>query len=62
MDPIDFAEKLGKELKKKEDQVAETYMSGALKDIEHHKYLQGQLEAIYFIQDFIKNYFKVDNE
>ena len=43
MDSIDFAEKLGKELKKKEDQVAETYMSGALKDIEHHKYLQGQL-------------------
>jgi len=37
-------------------------MSGGLIDMEHHKYLQGQLEALYYMQDFIKNYFKTENE
>jgi|TARA_Y100001951_G_C11261677_1_gene252891 hypothetical protein len=62
MDPIDLAEQFRKELEKKEKQVQETYMSGGLIDMEHHKYLQGQLEALYYMQDFIKNYFKTDNE
>ena len=62
MDPIDLAEQLQKELEKKEKQVQETYMSGGLIDMEHHKYLQGQLEALYYMQDFIKNYFKTENE
>ena len=62
MDSIDLAEQLQKELEKKEKQVQETYMSGGLIDMEHHKYLQGQLEALYYMQDFIKNYFKTDNE
>jgi hypothetical protein len=30
--------------------------------MEHHKYLQGQLEALYYVQDFIKNYFKANND
>ena len=62
MDPIDLAEQFRKELEKKEKQVQETYMSGGLIDMEHHKYLQGQLEALYYMKDFIKNYFKTDNE
>ena len=62
MDPIDLAEQFRKELEKKEKQVQETYMSGGLIDMEHYKYLQGQLEALYYMQDFIKNYFKTDNE
>ena len=62
MDPIDLAEQFRKELEKKEKQVQETYMSGGLIDMEHHKYLQGQLEALYYMQDFIKNYFKTENE
>ena len=62
MDPIDLAEQFRKELEKKEKQVQETYMSGGLTDMEHHKYLQGQLEALYYMKDFIKNYFKTDNE
>jgi hypothetical protein len=62
MDSIDLAEQFRKELEKKEKQVQETYMSGGLIDMEHHKYLQGQLEALYYMQDFIKNYFKTDNE
>ena len=57
MDSIDFAERLSKELNKELEQIQETYMSGSLSDMEHHKYLQGKLEAVYNIQDFIKNYF-----
>ena len=37
--------------------IEETLMSGNLKDMEHYKYLQGQLNALYNMQDFIKNYF-----
>ena len=62
MAPLQLAEELQKELKKKEQQVQEIYMGGGLVDMEHHKYLQGQLEALYYMQDFIKNYFKTDNE
>ena len=57
MDSIDFAERLSKELDKELEQIKDTYMSGSLSDMEHHKYLQGKLEAVYNIQDFIKNYF-----
>jgi len=57
MDSIDFAEQLNKELDKELEQIKDTYMSGSLSDMEHHKYLQDKLEEIYNIQDFIKNYF-----
>ena len=61
MDSIDFAEKLKRELDKELEQIKDTYMSGSLSDMEHHKYLQGKLEAVYNIQDFIKNYFNREN-
>tara|TARA_R110000796_G_scaffold11079_3_gene37018 strand:+ start:737 stop:922 length:186 start_codon:yes stop_codon:yes gene_type:complete len=61
MDSIDFAERLSKELDKELEQIKDTYMSGSLSDMEHHKYLQGKLEAVYNIQDFIKNYFNREN-
>ena len=48
---------INKELDKELEQIKDTYMSGSLSDMEHHKYLQGKLEEIYNIQDFIKNYF-----
>jgi|TARA_R110000751_G_scaffold53882_1_gene116291 hypothetical protein len=57
-----FLEKLQNEIDIKIKLISETYMGGGLNDMEHHKYLQGQLEALYYIQDFIKNYFKVHND
>jgi len=57
MDSIHLAEKLQREIDKLLEQVQETYMSGSLRDMEHHKYLQGKLEALYYMQDFIKTYF-----
>ena len=56
-DVIDFVENLQKEVNIKLKDIEETLMSGNLKDMEHYKYLQGQLNALYNMQDFIKNYF-----
>lgn len=56
-DVIDFIENLQKEVNTKLKDIEETLMSGNLKDMEHYKYLQGQLNALYNMQDFIKNYF-----
>mgnify|MGYP003110628467 FL=1 len=56
-DVIDFIENLQKEINTKLKDIEETLMSGNLKDMEHYKYLQGQLNALYNMQDFIKNYF-----
>ena len=56
-DVIDFVENLQKEVNTKLKEIEETLMSGNLKDMEHYKYLQGQLNALYNMQDFIKNYF-----
>ena len=56
-DVIDFVENLQKEVNTKLKDIEETLMSGNLKDMEHYKYLQGQFNALYNMQDFIKNYF-----
>ena len=56
-DVIDFVENLQKEVNTKLKDIEENLMSGNLKDMEHYKYLQGQLNALYNMQDFIKNYF-----
>ena len=56
-DVIDFVENLQREVNTKLKDIEKTLMSGNLKDMEHYKYLQGQLNALYNMQDFIKNYF-----
>jgi len=33
-------------------------MSGSLKDIEHYKYLQGELSALYYITNELQEHFK----
>jgi hypothetical protein len=33
-------------------------MSGSLKDIEHYKYLQGELSALYYITNELKDFNK----
>ena len=59
-DVIDFVEKQQREIDTSVNDIKETLMSGNLKDMEHYKFLQGKLEALYNMQDFIKNYFKQD--
>ena len=49
MDEIAVLDKIKKAISNREQQIQETLMSGGLKDIEHYKYLQGELSALYYI-------------
>ena len=55
MDEIQFIEYIKKKIDAREKQVQETFMSGGVKDMEHYKYLQGELNALYFVLDEISN-------
>ena len=49
MDDIALIDKIKRLIEAREKQIQETLMSGGLKDIEHYKYLQGELSALYYI-------------
>ena len=59
MDEITFFDKLKKITETRKEQIQETLMSGGLKDIEHYKYLQGELSALYYVENEIKEFYKV---
>ena len=58
MDEIQVLDKLKKAIESREEQIQETLMSGGLKDIEHYKYLQGELSALYYITNELQEHFK----
>ena len=55
MDDIEVIDKIKRTLSAREEQIQETLMSGGLKDIEHYKYLQGELSALYYIANAISD-------
>ena len=55
MDEIDLLDRVKKLIENRESQIQETLMSGGLKDIEHYKYLQGELSALYYIANEISD-------
>jgi|TARA_R100000426_G_scaffold20138_1_gene17364 hypothetical protein len=55
MDEIQVIDYIKKKIDAREKQVQETFMSGGVKDMEHYKYLQGELNALYFVLDEISN-------
>ena len=58
MDEIDLLDKIKKLIENREKQIQETLMSGGLKDIEHYKYLQGELSALYYIANELSDIYK----
>ena len=46
MDDIDLAGKIKKVIEDRRELISGTLMDGLLKDIEHYKYLQGELSAL----------------
>ena len=58
MDEIQLLDKIKKIIADRESQVRETLMSGGLKDMEHYRYLQGELSALYYMQGELKGFFK----
>ena len=55
MDEIEVIDKIKRTISEREQQIQETLMSGGLKDIEHYKYLQGELSALYYIENAISD-------
>jgi|TARA_R110000824_G_scaffold146065_2_gene314747 hypothetical protein len=55
MDDISLIDKVKRLIERREEQIQETLMSGSLKDIEHYKYLQGELSALYYIANEISD-------
>jgi hypothetical protein len=55
MDEIAVLDFVKKRLSDRKNQIEETLMSGSLKDMEHYKYLQGELSVIYYLEDEISD-------
>ena len=55
MDEIEVIDNIKRTISAREEQIQETLMSGGLKDIEHYKYLQGELSALYYIANAISD-------
>tara|TARA_R100000656_G_scaffold50936_1_gene40870 strand:- start:1613 stop:1795 length:183 start_codon:yes stop_codon:yes gene_type:complete len=54
MDEIYAMDRLKRAIEERREQISEMLMSGALKDIEHYKYLQGELAALYYIESYMR--------
>jgi hypothetical protein len=54
MDELTYYDIVKKLIRDREAQISETLMSGALESIEHYKFLQGELSALYYIETEIK--------
>lgn len=54
MDDIDLHSKLKRLIDNRKEQISETLMSGALESIEHYKFVQGELSALSYIEQEIK--------
>tara|TARA_R100001377_G_C3150079_1_gene95963 strand:- start:253 stop:438 length:186 start_codon:yes stop_codon:yes gene_type:complete len=48
-DDLTYYDAVKKLIKDRENQISETLMSGALESIEHYKFMQGELSALYYI-------------
>tara|TARA_R110001599_G_scaffold88660_1_gene235474 strand:+ start:454 stop:636 length:183 start_codon:yes stop_codon:yes gene_type:complete len=54
MDDIDLYSKLKRLIDNRREQISETLMSGALESIEHYKFVQGELSALSYIEQEIR--------
>ena len=58
MEEIELLDKVKKVISNRESQIQETLMSGGLKDMEHYKYLQGELSSLYYVLTELKEFYK----
>tara|TARA_R100000541_G_C1833536_1_gene74588 strand:+ start:164 stop:346 length:183 start_codon:yes stop_codon:yes gene_type:complete len=58
VDDIDLGSKLKRVIAERREMIREVMMDGVLKDMEHYKSLQGQLECLYLVEDTIRQYYK----
>ena len=58
MDDLNLAASLKRTIAERRDQILTVMMEGMLKDIEHYKSLQGQLEVLNLVEMTIKDFYK----
>ena len=58
MDDLDLASYLRKVIAEKRSDISNVLMEGMLKDVEHYKNLQGQLEVLKLIDMNISDFYK----
>jgi hypothetical protein len=58
MDDLNLAASLKRTDAERRDQIQTVMMEGMLKDIEHYKSLQGQLEVLNLVEMTIKDFYK----
>ena len=58
MDDIDLGNRLKRVLQDRRDLIQEVLMDGLLKDIEHYKTLQGELNVITLVEEAIRDFYK----
>jgi len=58
MDDLDLASYLRKVIAEKRSDISNVLMDGMLKDVEHYKNLQGQLEVLKLIEMNISDFYK----
>ena len=54
MEELAYLDVIKRLVRDREKQISEPLMSGALESIEHYKFLQGELNALYYIEDEVK--------
>tara|TARA_R100000900_G_scaffold91086_1_gene70739 strand:+ start:272 stop:454 length:183 start_codon:yes stop_codon:yes gene_type:complete len=58
VDDIDLRSRLKRVIAERKEMIREVMMDGVLKDMEHYKSLQGQLECLYLMEDTIREFYK----
>ena len=58
MDDIDLGSRMKKVMGERRDLIRDVMMNGMLKDVEHYKSLQGQLEVLNLVEMTIKDFYK----
>tara|TARA_R100000005_G_C4981287_1_gene190988 strand:+ start:842 stop:1024 length:183 start_codon:yes stop_codon:yes gene_type:complete len=57
MDSIDLADKIKRTIKSRREQIRDTLMDGGIENMDQYKYLQGELTALYYVEESIKDFF-----
>jgi|TARA_X000001316_G_C893911_1_gene14609 hypothetical protein len=62
MEDLDLAETIKKNIEDRRELIKNTLMNGMLKDIEHYKSLQGELNSLLYVEQVIKDYYKRNSQ
>ena len=62
MDKYDFIHALRRDLNEREEQVKDILMSGGIKDMEKYQFLMGEISALSYIHDKIKEHLHVEGD